>query len=1471
MKNCLLPYALFVATFWVSSGAFAQPIAKVSIVPSPKSIIVKFRTASGMNDPKLMALVASISSGADAIKPVFKRPVSKAMRVQNVAENDFGIERIVQAPLRSGLSAQDAVHALSGNAAFEYVEPNYRYHVDGGVIPNDSLFDGEWWLKNIHAPEAWQITEGDSTIKIGFVDTGVEWLHPDLVDQFAVNPFEDINHNGLFDAWPSDSIGMDAHGHMVLGDIDGIDHDGNGYANDVIGYDFVDQESLNIGDWSGRDPIPQDENGHGTAIAGIIAARQNNHIGISGIAPKCKLVALRAFDATGNGEDDDIASAIVYAADNGVRILNLSFGDIVPSILQHDAIRYATSKGVLVFASSGNGGGDGPHYPSDFDECVSVGGTTNDPAEDDLYVFTTHGEGMDVVGPAENVLTTHLGNGYAEVSGTSASSPIAAGIAALILSKKPNFTPLELRSVLESTTQDILTTGYDHYSANGRVDALNAVSYKSGAAMKLTAPHTMDEFHIGDTVHFTGSAMSTLFTGYSIDYGIGTSPDADPNIDNWRNIASSDSQVLDGPLGAWDTHGHREGYYTVRLAVRSTDDRSTEEHMIVWLAGNVAQFISFEVDTIYVNDLRGLLIKAISDRPATFSIVATSIASQVTKADDRLGLEHSVLLKSEDIAAGVPLTISAILITPAGDTSSEEATAAIPNEGISKIGFSQKSYSLPAGYALDSVLSTDSGDEVIENVFPDGLNFGPLKIFSFNPARKTFTVVDSLSDDWIPRALGNTRGDSKPELLLQMGSNTALYKQNAQHSILGDIIYQSNLWGGTLADLDHSGKDDIIGYGGSGDSIFNARQLYGSYTIDSVYYAYKWNGNSYDLLGRMPNNSPVDHYNNPSNSYSEPNAAHADLQGSGTQDLITLDNDADLIVFERDASSSTGFKTVYTEANDGQAEGSLVTTGDFDGDGKPDIAYAYHTVFSSDTLGEYPPSSPENYWTVKVLRNLGGLKFETIFFDRFYFARPLTPYRSSVRAMRNVTGRSVDDLTLSLFPNFYLLEYDTGSRMMKPIWYYPISASPRGALAYDFDRNGKREFGFVAGDSIRFFEHDNNYATQTPAPGGLNVSPRDIDRVDLDWGTVSSATQYYILRAAPKDSVYFVIDSTANTFYSDLTVNNGDSLLYSIVAYDSFYTSPFSQPCYPAWSYVHPMPQLSRIDSVSRTFVRIQTSQSIRTNMLSGGTLIADDSITPSSTVVGGDSLIEVSFSHPLTVGNHFVRVHSFELRDIYNSPFDTISDLTFAVSPDTTPDRFYIVVWTFETSDSGTRIHVVFNSLPADNALDVSHYTLTPYGTLVGVYRDASNEDALYIDLASSTKFVALGVPFVLCVSGITNVQNTPLDVKEGDCAGVSFTEPTLDNVMVYPNPAKQSDGQIVFARLTAQADINIYTLNMRFIRHIQTTERQGGAVWDMRDDNGKLVPSGMYLYYATGKNDVGDSVEGKAAKLVIVSDFRQ
>jgi len=109
----------------------------------------------------------------------------------------------------------------------------------------------------------------------------------------------------------------------------------------------------------------------------------------------------------------------------------------------------------------------------------------------------------------------------------------------------------------------------------------------------------------------------------------------------------------------------------------------------------------------------------------------------------------------------------------------------------------------------------------------------------------------------------------------------------------------------------------------------------------------------------------------------------------------------------------------------------------------------------------------------------------------FYLARSLSPYRASTGAIHNVTGKTGDNLVLSLFPDLYLLEYDPNAQTMKPIWHYPVSNSPRGALAFDFDKNGKREFGFNTGDSLHFFEREDSFGGQTSAPGGLEAMPRD--------------------------------------------------------------------------------------------------------------------------------------------------------------------------------------------------------------------------------------------------------------------------------------------------------------------------------------------------------------------------------------------
>ncbi|HET6513086.1 MAG TPA: hypothetical protein VFH43_12905, partial [Candidatus Kapabacteria bacterium] len=492
-------------------------------------------------------------------------------------------------------------------------------------------------------------------------------------------------------------------------------------------------------------------------------------------------------------------------------------------------------------------------------------------------------------------------------------------------------------------------------------------------------------------------------------------------------------------------------------------------------------------------------------------------------------------------------------------------------------------------------------------------------------------------------------------------------------------------------------------------------------------------------------------------------------------------------------------------------------------------------------------------------------KFKKVYEDRFFYARPLNPYRSSVTTIPNVTGRGAENIVLSLFPNFYLLEWNATTSNVQPVWHYPSTLSPRGALAFDFDRNGIREFGFVAGDSIRFFERDVQYANRTLTPGGLTATPVGTSSVLLDWGRVEGAEGYLILKAKVGDSQLTGIDSVSTTTYIDTDIELGDTLIYSVIAVDNQKLEPQSQIAFISEAVIHLAPKIVSALPV-RSGLKITTSEKLDQRSVSGAQFVIDDSITISTAIRANDSSLILSTSRRLAAGSHTLRVTSWELRDVFNSPFDTTQKITFIYPEDDADSaRFYAVRWRFEGS---RRIRVEFNSIPGDDALDVSHYDLSPFGELTRVYRDTSDNKALYIDLASNTEIIALGKPFVLCIEDIHDINGVPLDPVEGKCIGVTLTEPDLTNIMVYPNPVKRSDRELMFARLTAEAEISIYTMDMKFLHRVRTSERNGGARWDLRDETGAEIPSGIYLYYVTGKNDAGQEVEANTQKFVIIAD---
>ena len=260
------------------------------------------------------------------------------------------------------------------------------------TTPNDELWPSQWGLRQLDLPRAWDLTQGAASVIVAVVDTGVDAGHPDLRD--AVLPGLDITRGGT-----------DA----------------------------------------------SDDEGHGTAVAGIIAARTDNFAGQAGVCWNCVLLPVKVLDANGAGDTSTVAAGIVRAVDLGARVINLSLGGPVPTQALADAVAYAQQKDVVVVAAAGNSATAAPFYPAAYPGVVAV--AASDPGTR-LYPWSDYGDWVGLAAPGCNVAPA-LDGGYRDFCGTSSATPIVAGLAALAVSAAPAATNAEIVAALEKASSPI--------------------------------------------------------------------------------------------------------------------------------------------------------------------------------------------------------------------------------------------------------------------------------------------------------------------------------------------------------------------------------------------------------------------------------------------------------------------------------------------------------------------------------------------------------------------------------------------------------------------------------------------------------------------------------------------------------------------------------------------------------------------------------------------------------------------------------------------------------------------------------------------------------------------------------------------------------------------------------------------------------------------------------------------------------
>jgi len=1324
--------------------------------------------------------------------------------VKWVAPDSVDPERLLDELLRL-----DEVEAAELNRAF-------RLH----HLPDDPLVGSQWALSRIRAFDAWEVERGKAEVLIAVIDSGIDYTHPDLVGSLYVHAGEDVNGNGMVDA----------------ADFNGVDDDRNGFVDDVRGWDFTDAPNYpSGGDYLERDNDPMDEMGHGTAVAGLIAAAADNHIGIAGLAPGCRILNLRSMNAGGYGEEDDVASAILYAVSLKAAVINMSWGDTFVTRLLDDVVRYAASQNVVLVASAGNSSSDLIHYPSGFEPVISVGAST----AEDYYAasFTNYGPTIDLVAPGQEIVSTTLHSRYdSTLRGTSFSAPYVSAAAALVLSQHPYYSPTVVRDNLTATADDLGDPGWDPYYGAGRLNVYAALTSQQQANEQISSPWLDDGFRQGP-IDIKGSAWSSSFSGYDLYYGIGDNPK------KWSSIVTNKTQpVLDGFLGAWNSLPATDGPCILRLLVHNVDGSEQESRVRIFIDRTPPTLSGVELLPMLDADRHSVLIQYHTDDLSENTVYYRS--EGVNEPFKEIPMVYRTVeprLNFSQSQATGRLEIKLMARNGAGmhtidDHGGKLYSVDLSGTPIDRLRYTPMNYSIPHGHLLDARVDFNQNriPEIIIGVYPKG---GGILCQWYEFSGDGFSLVASLPNFLVPRDIGDSNGNKKPELLAGYGFSTYLYENNASSGIDLALVKSwigsssEQYWGSRLVDVDGDERDEVI----------LRVQKSADNTISDQFEIWKCGSDGqYVRIAGLANPTSGDNLNG------VPHCSVGDWDGDGSTQILLGDSDGDLYMYER---SGSAFSLVWQDRLPLQDAIEWTASGDFDGDGVPEFVAGCHSDPSLNSEHSYDA----RHWHYRIYDYQGENTYRIAAEWRFFGYESTKDFPCGVTA-GDVDQDGRDEALITAYPDFYLAEWEEDRYQ---ITFHAASIQGNGALLVDADHDGQQEFWISDGETMRPYRRV-GVATAPPAPVGITVHPLDERSVQLTWYPVPGADEYLLYRGMdPKDLQ--VLQTVTAPAFLDTTVTSGLLYHYALACIDYEKNPNRSHQSAVYSARPGPKPWLLPEAYATERTVRLYFSEPLDAGAKDPTHYTIDGDLgrpTSCGYDKGGKEIL-------LTLGRRISQEGRFTvtatgLMDLDGTPLDAArSSATFTVSNVSIPP--YLLEATL-ISDQTVRL-TFSESMDPRELLDPVYYEMSD-GLQVASVKLVRSCDQVDLTIIPETLMGAFGKRYWIKVHSMRSQLGTAIQKGRGDMIQLIFSKFNLDDVYTFPNPyrAGLDDGGITFANLTIQADIRITTLEGRTLRILHETNGDGGVVWDGLDEQGRPLASGIYLY------QVSNDKESKWGKFAIV-----